>query len=185
MRGSLPPVFTEVIRRGSVRASEIQPASTFSDGTRRTSGCSALVCASSVASRAGLCCASSTGESTPAASSRSEYSAPTPRMRMRSMWLSHSSSCAGLRPVSRASASRPLAVAARCSRWRTCVTPARESADACAAPMPSITSILTASPSVALRGDVIRSARGVLEQRRRRAGSRAGDTIRSPPRRCM
>ena len=58
--------------------------------------------------RAGLCCASSTGESTPAASSRSEYSAPTPRMRMRSMWLSHSSSCAVLRPVSRASASRPL-----------------------------------------------------------------------------
>ena len=30
-----------------------------------------------------------------------------------------------LRPVSRASSSRPLAVAARWSRWRTCVTPAR------------------------------------------------------------
>ena len=65
--------------------------------------------------------------------------------------------------------SRPFAVAARCSRWRTCVTPARESADACAAPMPSITSIFTAALRW-LRGDVIRSARGVLDSARRRAG---------------
>ena len=43
-----------------------------------------------VARFAALRWASSAGESTPAASSRSEYSEPTPLMRIRSTWLTHS-----------------------------------------------------------------------------------------------
>ena len=90
-----------------------------------------------------------------------------------------------LRPVSRASASRSSRVAARCSRWRTCVTPARESTAVCDAPIPSMMSIFTANPlsSNATCAATIRARREPCWGTPLRAPA-AGDSILPLPRSC-
>ena len=86
-----------------------------------------LVDSSAAARFAELRWASSGTESTPAASSRSAYSEPTPSIRIRSTWLTHSRIWAPLWPVSAASASRPAGEPPRSSRCSVVSTPAPDS----------------------------------------------------------
>ena len=103
----------------------IQPATVASDGRRqiqlgRAASSSWNVCARLVALR----WASSAGESTPAASRSSEYSPPTPSMRIRSAWLAHFRSWSAEIPVAAARRSRPLALPPCSRRSSVELTPA-------------------------------------------------------------
>ena len=153
-----------------MRASEIQPASTFSDGTRRTSGCSALVSRQQrrEVARAALCeldrridpgRLEQIGVLGADAADAHEIDVVEPLEQLR-------------RAQARLARERlaSAGVAARWSRWRTCVTPARESADAFAAPMPSITSIFTATLPLPARATVS-ARRSQCERRRARRSS--------------
>src|SRR3954466_3859731 len=113
-----------------------------------------------VARFAALRWASSDGESTPAASSRSEYSDPTPVMRIRSTWLTHSRMSLPLMPVVSSSDFRPAALAPHWSSSSVVVTPAVASLPACTSPIPSISAIfipvLLVVVSSLARGPMIR-----------------------------
>ena len=84
---------------GRVFACSIQPFTTSSVGSRRTSERAALASAIVVARFAAFRCASSGHESTPLASSRSAYSEPIPEIRYRSAWFVQRRSRSGLIPV--------------------------------------------------------------------------------------
>src|SRR3954447_3375729 len=129
-----------------------------------------------IARFAALRWASSDGESTPAASSRSEYSDPTPVMRIRSTWLTHSRMSLPLMPVVSSSDFRPAALAPHWSSSSVVVTPAVASLPACTSPIPSISAIFIPSSSVVVsalaRGPMIR-----LPTARRHAKDDLGGTM--------
>src|SRR4051812_18257434 len=129
-----------------------------------------------VARLAALRWASSDGESTPAASSRSEYSDPTPVMRIRSTWLTHSRMSLPLMPVVSSSDFRPAALAPHWSSSSVVVTPAVASLPACTSPIPSISAIfipvLLVVVSSLARGPMIR-----LPTARRHAKDELGGTM--------
>src|SRR4051795_1733424 len=129
-----------------------------------------------VARLAALRWASSDGESTPAASSRSEYSDPTPVIRIRSTWLTHSRMSLPLMPVVSSSDFRPAALAPHWSSSSVVVTPAVASLPACTSPIPSISAIfipvLLVVVSSLARGPMIR-----LPTARRHAKDELGGTM--------
>ena len=95
-------------------ACSIHPVTVVSDGTRRIQfGRAASISWNVVARLAALRWASSAGESTPAASSRSAYSDPTPSIRIRSAWLTHSRISFPEIPVADSIPVRPRGVAPR------------------------------------------------------------------------
>ncbi len=124
-RSAPPPCVTTL---SSVFASAIQAATVSSDGMRRTVSGRAATSSWKVCARfAGLRCASSAGESTPAASSRSAYSEPTPLSRMRSAWFTHSRISLAEIPVADSIPVRPWDVAPRSSSVSVFVMPAATS----------------------------------------------------------
>ncbi len=125
-------------------ACSIHPVTVASDGMRRIQfGRAASSSWNVVARLAGLRRASSAGKSTPAASSRSAYSDPTPSIRIRSAWLTHSRMSLPEIPVADSISARPRVVAPRARSWSVLVIPASSSFAAFSGPMPSISTMFT------------------------------------------
>ncbi len=118
----------------------IQRSTSESAGTRRTSATLLASFTWSILAwrLSALRRRSSLTVSTPACSSRSEYSSPTPRTRIRSARLHHSSTFFSVTPAFLASSLRPVRVQPACSNVVVPRTPAALSCFADFGPMPSM-----------------------------------------------